>query len=697
MKFLANAASSRLTSFAGDQGSITFNWLSQVQAQANALPAGSAGTGLFTLLHWNGPTGTDNLGLLDKLAIKSLSTLLQQGNALGNIGLSPAQQATVNAMIANPLVVPANRFTSFPATFQQQLVTLYVFNRIGTVNLTYPSSTGNQYAVSHLLEYNLTDISFDIQINNTPIIDTLDFTNSGVNLVVDLPNVSGSAAFSANATSEYWGAVAAVAFGCIFSLGAACTLSPILISIGILVDISAGNIGVSLSDFVLNADITMVPNASNVLEPQVNLTLTASVSTSYTPNVDLGVNNLLGDIATFVANNTNIIIDALQSQLQQQLNDYLQNDLKLTFPPQFGPVTLTGLGTPFTDFIADTSGYVEQNLNAGSLGIIDPYVTQIDSVVQPNIVELRTQFKTQFTDPETVMQTPAVNGAAFAWSQVDFTSVARYYSGTVLSQNFINYYVYTLWRDGSFNFDFTIAQTKTLYEQVVTAFGGVGVPPYSMAMKAHIWPSVPPRTLFTPSQAASGGSYAETIFDDVRLCFELNDVSMIEFSFAAQTFTEIGFGAFDSSIGQLNLLKVSNRAFDIYFNQAVNIIDSEAQYFKVPVMQPSINFNYGPLSSCQTMFATALKLVLAFRNTTFIPHGTGDPAYIQRYPLGTNNAFGPQNSGNPLVALFQLVPFRGNLYVSQGLSGLATGALQGTNQLDIATMTSVTAQLILLV
>ncbi len=698
--FLINAASKRLSNFSGNNGTITMDWLKQVQTQANSLPSGAPGTGLFTLLHWDG-TGSENLGLLDKLALKSLGSLLAQGNNLSDIGLSPALQAVVNGVLGNAAIAPQDRFSSLSVNDQHALVVAYVFNKIGTIHLTYPSSSGTQSLAGDLLEYQVTDISFDIAINNTAIIHTFQFDGSGINLIVDLPDASGSGSFSAWVTWKYWAAVAAVTVACIFSFGAACTLSPILIAVGVFVALTSGDISIDLQNLMINAQITMVPNAFNVLQPQVSLLLNATVNASYSPNVSLGVNNLLGDIAVTVADNTNLVINAIQSQLQNKLNNYLQNDLHVTYPPQFGPVTLSGLGVPFTDFKSDDFGYAEQTLNAGSLGIIDPYVTQLDAIVEPNIITLRSQFEAQFTDPETALQ--SMGGDLISWSKADFTNIARYYAGTVLSQNFINYFIYTLWRDGTFDFNFTVPQTKVFYLKVLSAFPHSSLPPYRPSMKAHLWPSVPPRTLFTPVPASLGENYATTFFDDVRLCFELptdrttkeSGSAIIEFSFAAQASTEIGFGGFDSSINQLNLLKASDRVFDIYFEQGVKIIEPEVQYFTLRNMQPSINFDYSPLNSLQNVFIDALRLALASRSATFIPHGTGDPQYIQRYALGTHNAFGPKNKGNPLAAVFQLVPFRGNLYVSQGVSGMATGIFQGTNALDIDTMSSFVAELIL--
>jgi len=693
VKFLVNTVTKRLTNFAGNNGKITFDWLNQIETENNTLEAGpdgtsTPGTGLFPLLH----NDNDN-GLLDMLGKKSVGSLMASGNNLSDIGLSAGLQTTVNNILSNNSIAPQNRFSSLSVSDQTTVVKHYVFNKIGTITVDYPTTSGTQSFVDGFLNVRVDNIAFNVQINDMPVINTLDFNNNGIHLIIDLPDASGSAFLNMWVSSSYWEAVAGAGIACLFGIG--CEFLALLIAVGLLVDSTLGPATIDLANLSVDAEIGLVPNAVQVLQPKLTmLHLNAHVNTTWTPSVSLGINNLIDDIVSVVANHTNIILNAAQSAIQSKLNDYIEKDLNITYPPKFGPVNLTGIGST-VDFVADNFGYIEQNLNAGLAGIIDPYVTQIDSVLEANVLTLRDKFKQDFQDPETAMN--AVSGSLLGWAGVDFTSVARYYLGTTLSQNFINYYVYSLWRNGDFNFNFSAVQTHDIYNALRAAFPHVGFPQFSPNIKAHLWQSVPPRTVFTPWPASEDKYYATTFFDDVRLCFEATEKLVIEFSFSAQAFTEIGFGGLNTSTGQLDLLKLSDRVFDIYFdlnNLGVKVINAEVQHFVVPGMQPSINFDYTPLNHLQTFFAQVLKWALVSRDNGCIPHGTGDPVYLQRYPIGTNSSWGTKNAGNPLAAVFQLLPYKGNLYVSQGLSGLVTGILQGANDMDIDTMTAVTASLI---
>jgi len=178
------------------------------------------------------------------------------------------------------------------------------------------------------------------------------------------------------------------------------------------------------------------------------------------------------------------------------------------------------------------------------MSVINPYITQIDSDVKPNILTLRDQYKAEFTDPVAAFTT--AGGNLLAWASADISKVARYYLGTVLSQNFINDYIYVLWRELLFNYTFSPTETHDLLSSLQVAFPAF---PGLVTKKAtaHLWPAVPPRTLFTPDPASKGKSYATTIFDDVRICIELpqresKNPQIMEFAFAGQAVTELGFG-----------------------------------------------------------------------------------------------------------------------------------------------------------
>lgn len=687
LKFFVNGISKRLTGFISTGGNLDLNWMDQFKTHADALSDTDPGGGLYELLHDDELTDAshvEKLGLLDKLALSSLSTLLADGDRLLNLSLDPALQVAVDNMIANTSVAPQDRFSSLTVEEKGLLIDAYVFKGIGTIKLTYPSTTGTQTVFYDLVNVRMDNIKFDIKINNMEVIPVLEFDGDSVHLVISLPDASGEAWTSRWPTVKYWGLVGLGVVSCIF-FPATCFLMEMAILVGIFLALDLAYVSLELADLMVDSHIRLIPNGSNMLQPDVDLTIDATVSAFYMSVLPTGIHQILSLIYTIILNETNIVLNTMQSQLKDQLNNYLKNDLKLTYPPQFGPVPLTGISNTVA-FTALDNGYIEESLNAGLMGVINPYITQVDSDVQPNILTLRDQFKTDFTDPVTEFTNV---GGIIGWAFDDLSKVARYYLGTVLSQNFINDYVYTLWRQLLFNYNFSSTEVSDLFSILKLAFPALAFV-NEKNVTAHLWPAVPPRTLFTPKPASEGQAYATTFFDDVRICMEFNHdkkevPTTIEFAFAGQVSTEIGFGGYNADTGKLDLLKLSDRVFDIYFDlktAGVNIIHPEVEYFAYLGIEPAVNFDYSPLNLLQDMFKRGLAYSLTKRDSGFIPRKSGDPMYIQRYPLG-NDA---------LQVIFQLVPFRGNLYVSKGMSGMATAAFQGA--LDIDTFNKQTADLI---
>ncbi len=687
IKYIANGITRRLTGFNGNNGDLPLTWMDQFKAHADTLASSDPGGGLYDLLHDENPTGPGNLqklGMLDKLAVSSLGKLLANGNHLLSLGLPASLQTVVDNVIADGSVAAEDRFSSLPPDKRGLLVDAYVFKGIGTIDLTYPSSTGAISIFYDLLNVKLNDIDFDIRINNNAVFSTLDFDADSIHLVIDLPDASGRAWVSRWVTGRYLAVTGISVIACIF-FPFTCFLMDMAILVGIFIGLDLAYVSIDLKNLSVDSHIRLVPNPANVLQPDVQLTLDADVSATYISVVPTGIHQILSLIYTIVMDTTDLVINTIESQLQDQLNKFLKEDLKITYPPQFGPVPLAGISNA-VEFAADDRGYVEQALNAGLMGVINPYITQIDSIVKPNILILRDQYKTDFTDPVDAFTSA---GSLLGWVSADMTNVARYYLGTVLSQNFINDYVYVLWRQLLFNYTFSPDETAKLFHMLKHAF------PWTNRLEdkqveAKLWPAVPPRTLFTPKPASEGSFYATTFFDDVRICFAFQQddkrkPNTMEFAFAGQAATEIGFGGLDKEAGRLDLLKINDRVFDIYFDLdtvGVHVIHPEVQYFAFADIKPSVNFDYTPLDVLQEMLRQGLEYSLALRDNSFIPRNPGDPMYIQRYPLG-NDA---------LQLIFSLVPFRGNLYVSKGLGGKATAALEGAA--DIDTMDKNTADII---
>lgn len=680
LKYLINGITKRLDDFSGSNGNLTINWMDQFKAHSDALANADPGGGLYVMMHDEtamGPGYTMKKGLLDKLAVKDLGNLLADGDNLSGIGLPAAAQTNVNNIIANTGITPVNRFSSLSLEDQGTLIDSYVFNKLGTIPLTYPSSTGTQRIFHSLLDVRLDNIDFDININNTAVIDTLEFDNSSIHLILQLPDASGSAFLSRWPAPLYWAILAASGIACFF-FPPACTLAAAALLVGLFIGLDFAFVSIDLSDIRIDAHLTWVPNAGNVLQPQVTLDLDADITVYYVSVVPTGVHQILSLIYSIVLSTTDLVINEVESQLQDKLNDFLKKDLEISYPPKFGPVPLTGISNA-SEFVNADRMYIEQGLNAGTLGVICPFITQVDAEVKSKILRLRDEFKTTFEDPVDAF---ARVGGLLGWATTDFSGIARYYAGTVLSQNFINHYIYTLWRTQRFNYNFTTDETEKLFDLLRDAFPQFRNIEYDpRTVRAHLWPAVPPRTVFTPKPASENKFYSTTFFDDVRICFELAKTRIgknakLEILFSAQTFTEIGFGGFNSSTNQLDILKVNDRVFDIYFDLSqikASVIHPEVHSFRFPAMAVTVAQDYSPLDhpSLKKLLIRAMSFALKNRDAAFIPRGAGDTTYIQRYPLGDN----------AIQLVCQLVPFQGNMYVSKGLSGAATAIYE--NALDI--------------
>lgn len=683
LKYIINGVTKRLDDFSGSSGSLNINWMDQFKAHSDALADTDAGGGLYVLLHDEtvmGPGYTQKKGMLDKLAIKHLGNLLSNGDNLSGLGLPAALQTTINAIIGNTGIAPSDRFASLTLEDQGSLIDAYVFKRIGTIPLTYPSSSGTQRIFYNLLDVRLDNIEFDININHSAVVDLLEFGSSGIHIVLKLPDASGKAFLSRWPAPLYWAVTGASALACFF-FPPACALAATAVIVGIFIGLDFAFVSMDLSNIELDAQITWVPNANNVLQPQVALKLDADVTVYYISVVPTGVHQILSLIYSIVLSFTDIVINQIESQLQDKLNSFVQNDLEISYPPKFGPVPLLGINN-LAEFVASDRMYVEQALNAGTLGVISPYITQVDADVKPKIREQRHDFQSIFQDPASAWVAAGSN--LLSWVTLDHSRIARYYAGTVLSQNFINHYVYTLWRTFRFNYDFTTDETEKLFNlirRIFPQFRSIEFDP--RVISAHLWPAVPPRTVFTPKPASENKFYSTTFFDDVRICFEVarskdnRNLEKLEILFAAQTFTELGFGGLNKSINKLDILKTSDRIFDIYFDLTsikTSLIHPEVHSFRVPDMPVRVVQDYSALDHPEQpdMLRLALAFALKNRDAAFIPRSANDTAFMQRYPLGDD----------AIQLVCQLLPFQGNMYVSKGLSGIATAVYEGALNID---------------
>ncbi len=680
VRYIVNGVSRRLTGFGGSGGNITIDWLNQFEAHANGL-AGEAGSGLFFLLR--DPDG-DGQGLLDKLSEASVRRLLVEGG-LGGLTLPVTLAAAAAAVIANTAIAPEDRYDSLTPDQRRALREAYLAQRIAELQLTYPNSTPTTTIFHDLMNVRLSDIDFGVSIDNTSILSTLEFTNSHVHMVCALPGVTGRAWMARWPTAKLWAIGGLSALACLL-FPPACALAAAAATVIVFLALDFAYVRVDLSDIVIDAEITLTPNANNVLQPAVSLTLDADVSVFYGSVVPTGVHQILSLIYTIIGSHTDVVLNQIESQLESKLNTLLRDDLAITYPPKFAPSPLAAFSN-IAEFAATDRLFVQTGLNAGLFGVTNPFITQVDNEIKEHILTLRDEFKARFTDPVDAFQDA---GNLLGWIGVNFDEVARYYLGSVLSQNFINHYIHALWRNHAFTHALPEAETEDVLGLLETAFPELQGHGDGLRREAHIWPAVSPRTVFTPKLAAEGGPYATTFFDDLRLCVGFlharDEIRRMEFLFAAQAYTQIGFGGVNAETGRLDLVKTTDRAFDLYFDLdriGATLIHPEIQAFRKPDMAISATVDYSGLdeAAVQEAFALALASALASRTDAVIPAQSG-AANVHRYNVGAN-AF-------QIVA--QMVPFKQNLYVSMGASGLATAVYEGA--LDIDQLDQTTALLI---
>ncbi|MEJ7736992.1 MAG: hypothetical protein WKF97_06160 [Chitinophagaceae bacterium] len=689
-KYLVNTVSKRLAGFSGSGGEITINWMEQFKSFSDAL-SGQAGSGLYTLLHDEAPTDYQHptkRGLLDMLAIVNVGKLFTKGQNFSNLALDASLQNAIDDILTNNQIAPTDRYANLTAVQQGQLVDAYLFKGIGTIRLNYPSSLPSQDIFYGLLGIKLTDVAFVVGINNRAVVDTLAFDSDSIHLILKNFDLGGQAWVLRWPTARYFGVLALSGISCFF-FPFTCFLLGLTALVGLFLATDIAFATLSLDEVSIDGRIEWVPDGANVLHPQVSVSLDAEVSVSYNSVLPTGIHQILSIIYSLILSHTDTIISMIETDIREQFNDFFENDLSITYPPPFGPVPLSGISNR-TDFSAGKYAYIEQVLNAGLMGVINPYITQVDGDIEPKILKHRDNFLSEFTDP--VVKWAEVNDGVtndtiklLNWQQANLDNVERYYFGTVLSQNFVNDYLHTLWRRELFNYDFTTDETAELFQLLQEAFPiftGPEFGPGRIDVHVHLWPAVSPRILFTPRLAATGEAYSTTFFDDIRICFEIASrlplfYNKIEIAFAAQVFSEIGFGGYNQKTGQLDLLKVNDRVFDIYFDtvlRAPKIIHHEVEYFVVPGMQPSVSIDYSALEkpAARKLLILALSYAFANRSNSVIPRVNPDPMYVQKYPLGTG----------ALHILFQLLPFRGNLYINQSIGGLATAALEGALNID---------------
>lgn len=643
IKLVVNQASGLLTSFSGDGGTVNINWLAQLQALSQA----SAGaTGLFCLFHnpstspcsdaANDPSQGGG-ALLDITAVNALQNLIAGGAASPGVTIpAPLQQAWTLALQATA----GERWAQLTACQQAALRDAYVDQRLGSLAISYPSTIGPETILDGLLEWQVSDVSFEIDINRTDVVKQLAITSPNlIHCVIGLPNVSGKAWLVTNPTLLYWEVVGFLGVGCWF-LGFGCELLAEAIDVGVFLALNIDYLSLQFGSPQIVTDVWLQPDASQVMWP------TASVSISADPEVlvldvvpsDAGI--ILGLIVSAVASFTDLLPDLAAAYLTSALQGILQ-DGGMRFPLAESPIT-------------------DQFASSEASGLADDYLDAISqenpaySQTNPSEQMIRAEDQLTYRFRELVPAFPP----NFGGSAVP----CHLYGGFGISQNYLNLLINQEWAADYFAFGLPPGGNDGI--SALAAALEAAVPGLQLGeahlLTAELSPDTSPRLLLTEHDALAGRNYAVAHFDDLRLWLTDGEkgrpaTQVIEFRFGAQMPAQVSLGT--PSSGQLDIVQINpTRGFDIYYDLASITLDPAVQ--SVATYGATVaGVTDAALAGLQEIFATLVQAMLARNPAAWIQRQPGDPITLQRYPLGQSS-----------WVVCQLNVARGNLYAQLGLA-----------------------------
>ena len=632
VRFLINSICSRLSLFTGSSGTMLVNWLDQWAASPLVADQGD---GLFCVMRdlpdpTAAPPDPGGEGLLDKLAERQARAAMVDGSIGSKVSMNPGLLFQVtNALSVNP---PGARFDFLPPGSQAQLRDLFLEQRIGQFTLTYPTSTSPTTTFYGLIGMQLSDIEFTLHIDNTQPLTNLDCDNNAIRMHIALPSARADANIGRWPTGLYFAALGASGLVCFF-VPFLCGLGTAIVFAGLFLLSDYAYVRVEIANLTCDATISFQPDSMQVLRPQVAVTLNGDVSVWYMSYIPTGLQQLASFVYSIVGSHTDIVMNAIESQLHDSLNSLFVDTLDLSFPPHFGPVPFTGLSSQ-TDGKLDDFLYLQAGLDAATVGISAPYITQVSTDVETPLLAGRALFPAAMDD----MGRPSF----------------RPYGGFAVSQDLINHYINSIWRNGAFNFTLTASQAKLVRAILVPLLGRRPLPELMM----HLWPAVTPRTVLTPN---APNNYAATFFDDVRLCISTNEnkSEVLELQFSAEAFTQVGLGAVDPTTNKLDIIRVTDTFLDLYFDLTrlrVKLINPEAEGIQVggSLFAP---LTVASLPALEPAMLTALTFALKSRDDQAIPSPTNNPL-LQQYAI-------------PGATIdFHIQPGRGNLLMWMGMSGV---------------------------
>jgi len=677
-------------------GTLTIPWLLSLQAIPSASPT-VAGSGISCLLRSvrvpPAPTtaASGGGGLLDRLAHRNLTepdasgqSRLQREVASGSISNTMRSWGITTTSFISDLIAANGDLSVLPLNEQIAILEGYELSELGTVQIDgFPKDEGDfdpmkgksgaeGLITGHL--WSLTGAMNFSSLAGGPLIPTAVIGSSGD---IDITLVLPTTTFSATSTWQLTTKGSLILYGgtivtCIV-LPFACPAAVLLASVlGWFVTkqlsvITAATSGVTL---MLNISYQWDPQNS-LVNPFVTVTGTTGsiiVNPAFFPS-SFGLSYIETIIAA-VGNAFNlwlpsvglVIAKALQSALRSQGFSF--------------PLGAQQLGIEAVDGSAHSSAGSSLTLLAEvaprQMSSSQPYVTQVPTaeMVSSQLETIHTLMRTAL-NPQPTMPPPGAGPVI---------TVANY-AALAVSQNALNYYIFSRWLTGDYELDITdpaaIAQILALAP--ANAFPG-------NVTRIHAWPAVSPRVEVAEESLATLGRPVMAFLDDVRVCFESTILTHFPPSQIANA--ELSFNCKTTATVTLTWPMVLNVLMD-----EKSSTDSEVRVWEfADINQLNIAATI-PANAWVPLASAIAAMILASESASGVLPFTNPPAWPRPIPGGLAEEFAPDRASlRPLPEVFymEILGRRRALYMPTGLSSSLLELVDGSGAPTLNTILGTT-------
>lgn len=517
------------TTIAG--GTWNIPWLTSL-ATIFAGSAAAPGSGIFCLLRdprvpttgVGGPSG--GTGLLDRIAWQSLTerdgnnrTRTQREFIDGTLAATLTAWG-ISAPTAAALTASEGDMTVLTVDEQIEIVEGFETLELGVVNIENLPTTLGPFSFGSvalediesppLMDVSLTGITGLVDFNGLgggAMVTSANIGGAGnIVLGLSLPTISLSATITRALTGFGWIVLVVGAVGLCAALPLLC---PISVMLAVLVAFVMNNVTAATAlctGVNLGLDIRWrFDNTTERVEPFVTvLTSTGTVAlttTWVTPNV---IANIFDSMVSGLGSLFNLWLPVFAEEFRKAMEDGLRR-AGLQLPVrgrQLGLRCVAGGAT------SDVNGLLRLRADVRPIAdsALQPYITQvataerIESELIRDHLDMRRDLNPQAT---------ALPGTP------DIIDVGTYL-GLGLSQNVLNYYLFSQWAEGDF-------ETATGNPAIITDL--MALAPRNLfqriPLRVHMWAATPPRVETMPSEIVAGVRPLLVFFDDVRACFEL--------------------------------------------------------------------------------------------------------------------------------------------------------------------------------